>query len=175
MRYLMRLAVALAALSGLIVLAGILLPARHEASAHVHVRAAPDAVWALLTAVENYPSWRSDVAASEILGAKPVLVWRETDPRGRAMTHAEGPGRPGEKWVDLLSGGDLKVSGERVFLMVEDSSGGCTIALTETLEIKDPLARFKARFVAGYAKDLKRLLAELAGRLGDAAIRQLGD
>jgi hypothetical protein len=165
--HLLRLAAALAVLSGLIGLTGILLPARHEASAHIHVRASPDAVWAVLAAVGNYPSWRSDVAASEILSAGPVQVWRQTDPRGRVMKHTEGPNRPGEKWVDRLSGGDLKIGGERVFLLVSDSSGGCTIALTETLEIKDPLARFKMRFVTGYAKDLKRLLAELAGRLGE--------
>jgi hypothetical protein len=167
MRYLVRLVAALAALAGLVWLAGLLLPEKHEASAHVQVRAAPDAVWAVLAAVDNYPGWRSDVATSEVVRSKPDLVWRQTDPRGRVMVHTQGIGRPGEKWVDQLSGGDFQIGGERVFLMVVDSSGGCTIALTETVKIKEPLARFKARFVAGYAKELKQLLEELRKRLGD--------
>jgi Polyketide cyclase / dehydrase and lipid transport len=166
MRNLIRIAAALAALSGLILLVGILLPSRHTASAHVHVRADPDAVWAVLAAVEDYPSWRSDVSAAEILSAKSGLIWHQTDARGKVMMHTEGANRPGEKWTDRLTGGDPGIKGERVFLLVGDSSGGCTIALTETLELKDPLARFKARFVTGYAKDLKKLLSELAKRLG---------
>ncbi len=167
MNVLVKLAAVLIGLAGLAWLSGFLLPVRHEASASVRLQASPEAVWAVLTAVENYPRWRSDVATSEIIRSKPVLTWRQTDLKGRVMTHTEGLDRPIEKWADHLSGGDLDVGGERVFLIVGDSSGGSTVALTESAEIKDPLARFRARFVTGYTKDLKQVTDDLRKRLAE--------
>ena len=86
MNVIVRLAVVLALLAGAVFLAGTLLPAKHEATAHISVEAAPEGVWAVLAAVENYPTWRSDVATSEILRPRPSLVWRQSDPKGRSMT-----------------------------------------------------------------------------------------
>ncbi len=167
MPHLLRACAVLALLAGLAGLSGFLLPARHEAGMSIHVQATPEAVWAVLTAVGDYPRWRSDVAASEVLGSGPALSWRQSDPKGRASLHAEGPGRPAEKWVDRLTGGDTGMKGTRTFLIVADAVGGSTIGLTEVVEIPDPLARFRARFITGYAKDLKTLLDELKRRLGE--------
>jgi hypothetical protein len=167
MNLVLRLAAALIGAAGLVWLAGFLLPLKHEAAAELHVRATPEAVWAVLSAVENYHDWRRDVAGSDVMRPRPDLTWRQTDPKGRVMMHSEGIGRPAEKWVDRLSGGDFDVAGERVFLIVADTEGGSTVALKETLEIRSPIARFKARFVSGYARDLHALLEDLRKRLGE--------
>ncbi len=121
----------------------------------------------MLPAIGNYPRWRSDIAATELIREVPRLQWKETDARGRAGTHREGEGRPVEKWIDSLTGGDARVSGEKVWLLVADEDGGTRIALTEKTEIRNPLARFRARFVAGYAGDLRQLLDDLRKRLGE--------
>lgn len=162
----MRVCAVLTLLAGMAGLSGFLLPARYEAGMSIHVLAAPEAVWSVLTAVEAYPRWRSDVAVSHILESNPVLAWRQSDSKGRKSLHAEGPGREAEKWVDRLTGGDAGMKGTRTFLIVADAGGGSTIGLTEVVEIPDPLARFRRRFMAGYAKDLKILLDELKRRLG---------
>ena len=133
----------------------------------MRVKAAPEAVWAVLTAVENYPRWRSDVAAVADLRAEPGLTWRETDSLGRATLHAEGQSRVSEKWIDRTLGADGKGSGQRVFLIVADEEGGSRVALTETREIANPLLRFKARFVDGYGVDAEKLMGDLRKRLAE--------
>ncbi|MDB5103272.1 MAG: Polyketide cyclase/dehydrase [Fibrobacteres bacterium] len=166
MKYLVRLAAGLIGLAGLILLSGYLLPARHEAAAVVSVQATPEAIWAVLTSVENYPRWRSDIAITEVIRSKPVQQWRQSDARGREAMHCEGAGRPVEKWVDSLIG-DGRLGGKRIWLLVPEPTGGTRIALTEIADIRDPLARFQARFVNGYAKDLRQVLQDLRKRLGE--------
>jgi hypothetical protein len=161
------------ALSGLLVvggvfwLSGLLLPPKHEASATLRLKATPEAVWAVLAAVDNYPLWRSDLATLEIIGRKPELSWTETARRGGTAWHEAGPGRIGEKWIDKLVKGNPPLSGERVFLLVAEADGGTRVALTECLSLPDPLARFRARFVTGYAENLRTLLGDLRKRLAE--------
>ncbi|MDQ3003132.1 MAG: SRPBCC family protein [Fibrobacterota bacterium] len=155
----------LAAAAAFVWLAGVLLPAKHEASASIRIKATPEAVWAVLSAVENYPRWRSDVAVSERTNRGPDQVWTETDARGRLTSHVQGAGRPAEKWIDRIVGGKPERRVERVFFIVPNAQGGSQVVIKETIEINDPLGRFRARFIAGYAKDLRILLGELKSRL----------
>ena len=167
MKYLFWALGALLAAAGLVWLAGVLLPPEHEASASLRLKASPEAVWAVLAAVENYPRWRSDVATSEMMAGASGFSWRESDARGLATEHAQGPGKTAEKWVDRLVKGDFAMRGERVFLIVADEGGGTRVALTEKVLIPNPLARFRARFLAGYAENLNQLLADLRKRLAE--------
>jgi hypothetical protein len=166
MKYLVWTLCGLAAAAAFVWLAGTLLPVKHEASASIRVQASPEAVYAVLTAVENYPRWRSDVGFSEMTVHHPERVWTETDARGRLTLHVEGAGRPAEKWIDRIVGGKPQRRGERVFLIVADAQGGAQVALKETVIITDALGRFRARFISGYAKDSRILLEELKKRLG---------
>lgn len=155
------------ALAGFVWLSGFLLPLKHEAGASLKLKAAPEAVWAVLTAVENYPEWRSDVAGCQVISGAPELSWKESDARGMVMVHSAGPGRNAEKWVDKVVRGDLRQNGERVYLIIAESDGGSRIAVTERMELRDPLARFQARFVIGYAEHPKRMLEDLRKRLAE--------
>jgi Polyketide cyclase / dehydrase and lipid transport len=167
MKYLMWAFAGALVVAGFIWLCGYLLPPKHEASASLKLKASPEAVWAVLTAVENYPDWRSDVAISEVISSAPELSWKESDSKGRVMVHAAGPGRNAEKWIDKLVRGDRQQGGERVFLIVADAEGGSRVAVTEDVELRDPLARFRARFMTGYAENLKKLLEDLRKRLAE--------
>src|SRR4051812_17001587 len=71
-------------LIGLIVLVaivGALLPRDHVASMTTTIPAPPDMVWAALTDVAAYPTWRSDVRKVEVLSTSP-LSWREHTKQG---------------------------------------------------------------------------------------------
>lgn len=167
MKHVIRTVAALLGAAAFVWLTGLLLPLKHEASASIRLKATPEAVWAVLSAVENYPGWRSDVATSELIGGKPGISWRETDARGLMMVHAAGHCRPVTKWIDCLVKGDSPRTGERIFLIVPEEEGGSRVALSESVDIPDPLARFRARFFTGYAQDLKTLLEDLRKRLGE--------
>ncbi|HKP95973.1 MAG TPA: SRPBCC family protein [Fibrobacteria bacterium] len=169
MKYLVRGIGGLIAAAAFVWLCGLLLPLEHEASATVRVNAPPEAVWAVLTAVKDYPRWRSDVAMAEIVALKPELSWKESDARGRVTWHAARgmPGGPADKWMDRILKGDPPQAGERTFLIVAGEDGGTRVAITEVAEVRDPLARFRARFVTGYAENLKKLLEDLRKRLAE--------
>lgn len=53
-----------------------------------------------------------------------------------------------------------------ILLPAPDAQGGAQVALKETVVITDPLGRFRARFIAGYAKESRTLLEDLKMRLG---------
>jgi hypothetical protein len=150
---------------------GLMIPSRHEAAASLRVEAAPEAVLAVLASVEGYPRWRSDVAKAEAMagGDSGKTRWRETDSEGRVTAHeAEEASRPGsEKWVDRFTSADGRIRVERIFLIVAEGEIGTRVALTGKTELEDPLARFRARFVSGYAEDLDALLDDLRKRLGE--------
>jgi hypothetical protein len=189
-------------------LCGLMIPSRHEASASLRVEAAPEAVLAVLAAVEGYPRWRSDVAEVEAPVRGPTADggegvrsgpdmglpaeygaarrWRETDGAGRVTEHEagevsgsgnasarKGPGsaypRMGGsgKWVERSTTADGRVRVERTFLIVAEGETGTRVALMEKTDLADPFARFRARFVSGYAEDLNALLNGLRKRLGE--------
>ena len=58
---------ALAILVVVVLVVGWLMPVRHRASRQATFRAAPAAVWELITDVEAFPGWRGDVKAVERL------------------------------------------------------------------------------------------------------------
>lgn len=60
---------------------------------------------------------------------------------------------------------DEKNPGE--FLATSTARSAVLGALAGLVEIPDPLARFRARFMTGYAKDPKSPLDELKRRLGE--------
>jgi hypothetical protein len=183
---------AVLAASAFVWLCGLMIPARHEASASLRVDADPEAILAVLAPVEGYPRWRSDVAKVEVPGPASAVDgidagrWRETDADGRSTEHeaamAPGPGgnasrggrgsiRPrkggAEKWVERSVTGDGRVRIERTFLIVAEENGGTLVALTEKTDLRNPFARFRARFVTGYAENANALLNDLRRRLGE--------
>ncbi len=170
--------VAAAGLAAFVGLSGWLIPPRYETSAPLRVEATPEAVWQVLSTVDEYPGWRSDVAIVERLGNPVDPVWRETDARGGVMRHDAGEGRVAEKFIDRFEsegpagnrgvpGGVAAGKGERIFLIIPDPQGKTRISITERGEITGPLARFRARFITGYDKGVRKLAEDLRHRLAE--------
>lgn len=148
-------------------LGGILLGPHYTVSASRKVEATPEAICAVLEAVENYPGWRSDIANVEVAQRKPYLKWMEYDNRGRVSTYTdEGSVTPG-KWISRIMAGTLPMRASRTFLIVATEDGGTEIAVKEEGDIKNPLERFQYRFQTGYSVALERYLEDLRKRLGE--------
>jgi hypothetical protein len=65
----------------------------------------------------------------------------------------------------VTGGGRVRI--ERTFLIVAEENGGTLVALTEKTDLRNPFARFRARFVTGYAENANALLNDLRRRLGE--------
>jgi hypothetical protein len=178
MKYLIGSIVVLGGLAAFVLMAGWLVPAQYETGAIITVDAPPEAVWQVLSAVDGYPQWRSEVAMVERIGAAADLAWREMDAQGGATRHRAEEGRAPGKFVDRfvaagaagnrgVAGGVAATNGERVILIVADEKGKTRVAITEKGEIRGPLARFRARFATGYDAGVRKLAQDLRKRLGE--------
>ena len=74
---------------------GWLLPEKHTASRQASFQASPETVWALITDVEKFPSWRSDVKTVERLPDRDGRpVWVEEGSNGRITFAVERSDAP---------------------------------------------------------------------------------
>ena len=145
---------------------GYTLPVAHTASRSVTLRAAPPDVWATITDVAAYPSWRSDVKSVEILA--PVEgrnSWREKgsdEPITYAMTRVDPPTRMVTRIVDR----DLPFGGEWDYTITPDGTG-TRLAIIERGEVYNPVFRFISRFVIGHTATLDSYLKALGRKFGE--------
>ena len=74
---------------------GWLLPEKHTASQQASFQTSPETVWALITDVEKFPSWRSDVKTVERRPNRDGQpVWVEQGTNGRITFAVERSDRP---------------------------------------------------------------------------------
>ena len=146
---------------------GYALPVAHVAQRSLSLGVPPSTVWATITDVAAYPSWRPDVDSVEVLA--PVdgrRAWRERGSNGviiYAMTNVEPPTRLVTRIMDR----DLPFGGEWEYA-IEPEGSGSRLTITERGEVYNPLFRFVSRFVMGHTSTLEGYLDALSTRLGVA-------
>ena len=148
-------------------LIGWLLPEKHRASRQATFKAAPDAVWSLITGVEAFPSWRSDVKRVQRLpdrGGRPV--WIEEGSYGRLTLAVERSEAP-RLLVTRIADPDLAFGGTWTY-EISPAPGGSTLTITEDGVIYNPFFRVMARFVFGYESTLAAYLSAAEARLTGA-------
>lgn len=143
---------------------GWLLPEKHRATRDATLLASPDAVWALITDVEAFPSWRPDVKS----------VLRLPDRMGRATWIEEGSGgrvtftidesEPTRRLVVRIADRNLPFGGTWTY-EIAPAAGGTLLTITEDGAIYNPLFRVMARFVFGYESTMAAYLAAAQKRL----------
>ena len=155
---------ALAILVVVVLVVGWLMPVRHRASRQATFRAAPAAVWELITDVEAFPGWRGDVKAVERLPDRDGRpVWGEEGSNGRityAVERAETP----RLLVVRIADVNLPFGGTWIY-EISPVSGGSTLTITEDGEIYNPIFRVMSRFVFGYESTITAYLAAAEKRL----------
>lgn len=156
----------LAVLVLVIVGVGYTLPVAHTAQRAVTLRAAPSDVWATITDVAAYPSWRDGVESVEVLASRDgKQVWREKGKDGEityAMTRADPPSR----LVTRVADTGLPFGGEWDY-EISPNGTGSRVVITERGEVYNPVFRFISRFVIGPTATLDTYLRSLGTKFGE--------
>ena len=143
---------------------GWLLPEKHTATREATLLASPEAVWALITDVDAFPSWRTDVKSVERLpdrAGRPV--WIEQGSGGK-VTFAVDESTPPRRLVVRIADRDLPFGGTWTY-EIAPAAGGASLTITEDGAIYNPLFRVMARFVFGYESTIAAYLAAAQKRL----------
>ena len=167
MKWIWIAAAVIVVLVAVVLVIGWLMPVQHRASRQATIQATPESVWELITNVEAFPSWRSDVKTVERLPDRDGRpVWVEEGSNGRitfAVERAEAP----RLLVIRIADPDLPFGGTWTY-EISPAASGSTLTITEDGEIYNPLFRVMARFVFGYESTMAAYVAAADKRLAGA-------
>jgi uncharacterized protein YndB with AHSA1/START domain len=160
MKWILLSVAALAGIGIVVALIGAALPRDHVASREVRLPLPPERVWAAITSVDAFPSWRPDLKRVERLsGNDGRTKWIEHTSSGRitfAVDHMDAPRVLVVRIVDR----ELPFGGTWTY-EIAPAGGGSTLRITEHGEVYNPIFRFVSRFVFGHEKTISDYLAAL--------------
>jgi uncharacterized protein YndB with AHSA1/START domain len=150
----------LVVLIGIVIGVGYLLPVRHRASRVATYPASPDVVFAAITNVAAFPSWRSSVKKVEVVASAPEqLSWRETGSDGTILFVADRVAAP-TSLVTRIADRGLPFGGTWTYELAP-AGQATTLRITEDGEVYNPLFRFMSRFVFGHTATIDTYLRDL--------------
>jgi uncharacterized protein YndB with AHSA1/START domain len=142
---------------------GYALPVAHVATRDAVLPASPERIFAVLTDVEAFPKWRSDVQAVEVIARAPQLQWRERGSNDTIAFEIQ-ESEPPRRLVTRISDQTLPFGGAWTFTL-QPVDGGTKLAITENGEVYNPLFRVMSRFVFGHTATIDRYLGDLRAYL----------
>jgi polyketide cyclase/dehydrase/lipid transport protein len=163
MRWIVYIAGSLALIAAVIALVGAMLPKGHAASRTARVAMPPEALYALLADVSQYPSWRKDVKSLERLpdrdgrpawienvgGMKIPLYFERMEPSSLLVARIADPKLPfGGTWTYRIT----------------PAAAGSELTITEDGEVSNVIFRFMSRFVFGYHATIDAFIKHLQAR-----------
>ena len=156
----------LAAIVILVVAIGFALPVRHKAVGEARFNQPPAKVFAAITDVKSFPSWRPSVKTVEVVAdPEGKQQFREIGSDGTILFQVERVVRD-KQLVTRIADRSLPFGGSWTYDLISD--GDATILrITEDGEVYNPVFRFVSRFVMGHTSTIDRYLADLAGHLGE--------
>ena len=163
MRWILWIVAGLAILVLVVAIVGALLPKAHTASRTARIAQPPEALYAVLSDVDRYASWRKDVKSLQRLpdrDGKPA--WIEDVGGMKIPLHFERMERP-SLLVARIDGSDLAFGGTWTYQIVP-AAGGSDLTITENGEVYNVIFRFMARFVFGYHATLDGFITHLQAR-----------
>jgi uncharacterized protein YndB with AHSA1/START domain len=170
MRWILLAVVAIAAAVAVAALIGWRLPRSHRASREVMMAATPESIWAAITDVEAFPSWRTDVKTVRRLPDREGRrAWVEDGGSGTITFVVERSDAP-RLLVTRIADPDLPFGGTWTY-EITPAPQGSRLRITEDGEIYNPLFRFMSRFVFGYEATMASYLTALEVRLDPSSRR----
>lgn len=160
----------LAAIVAVAALVGSRLPRTHVASRERTLPVPPEAVWAAITGIDAFPSWRQDVKRIERLpdrNGKPS--WIEHTRAGKITLVADRMDAP-RTLVLRIADPDLPFGGAWTY-GISPAPGGSRLTIVENGEVYNPLFRFMARFVFGYESTIGSYMTFLEKRFASSGPR----
>ena len=146
---------------------GWLLPRAHTASRTAQYAAAPEAVFAAISDVGQYASWRSDVTAVELLPSGDGTMFREAGPGGQ-ITYRIETLEPPARMVSRIADPSLPFGGSWTFEVVAAAGGGSALTITEDGEVYNPIFRFISHFFMSPTATLETYQNDLATHMARA-------
>ena len=147
-------------------IAGTMMPQNHVASRSARLSQPPESVWAVITNVPAFPSWRKDVAVVENLPPRDgKVVWKETSRSRNSLTFEAETAEAPRHLVTRIADKGLPFGGSWDYVIAPDGAGS-RITITENGEIYNPIFRVVSRAM-GYTSTLDAYLESLAAKLGD--------
>ena len=166
MRYVLIAIGVLAAVLLCVVLVGWALPKHHHVTVKRAYLTTPRALFALISDVRGYPSWRTDLTKVDVLseegGGHPR--WRETTKSGGPITYVVEESVPERKLVSRIADTNLPFGGAWTYELTPVGSEGTTLAITEDGDVYNPIFRFVSRFVMGHTATIERYLDDVEKR-----------
>ena len=165
MRYVLGALGVIAAVIVLVVAIGFALPVRHRASRAARFGSPPSAIFAAITDVERYPSWRSDVTRVELVpNDSGPMRFREIGSNGAILYEVERR-EPDRLLVTRIADPSLPFGGRWTYELTP-SDQSTTLRITEDGEVRNPVFRFVSRFILGQTATIDHYLTDLGKRLG---------
>ena len=165
MRWVLIVIAVVVAIIAIVVIGGMMLPQSHVATRSARLSAPPDSVWATITDVAAFPSWRPGVTATELLPERNGhVVWRETSGSDN-ITFELVESDPPRRMVSRIDSG-LPFGGDWVYEL-SPADQGTRLTITERGEVYNPVFRFLSRFVFGHTKTMDDYLRALGKKYGD--------
>lgn len=166
MKWLTTIIVVLLVAGVAVFLVGTMLPQDHTASRTTHLSQPPERVWATITDVAAFPSWRKEVdSATQLPPHAGKMVWREISKHQNKLTYEAETSVPPAHLVTRIVDRGLPFGGSWDYVISPDA-GGSKITITENGEIYNPAFRVVSR-VMGQTASIDAYLGALAARLGD--------
>jgi len=147
---------------------GFMLSAEHTVSLSAVLPAERQAVWDVMTDVDNISEWNPFVEKSVLL--EPVdgkRVWRETDPAGGAISFREVEADAPSRWETEVFDADAPYSAQWVYTLVAEEEGKTRLTIAETGTVGNPFLRFLMRFIVGNDRFQRTYFESLAEHFGD--------
>jgi uncharacterized protein YndB with AHSA1/START domain len=164
---------ALVAFIALVAVVGWLLPVRHRATVERTYKASPAALFALITDVGSFPSWRRELQGVEVLPrANGHARWREQGKGGQPITYVVERTIPDRLVVGRIADTNLPFGGSWTYELTPAGDSETTLRITEDGEVYNPVFRFVSRFVMGHDATIKQYLSAVGTRFTEVAVNQ---
>jgi uncharacterized protein YndB with AHSA1/START domain len=149
----------------ILIAVGYTLPVKHRATVDATIAAPPDRVYALITDVASFPSWRSGLQSVD---SQPSLDgkrrWREVSRNGTIPFVVESEDPP-NRFVGRIDSKSLPFGGTWTYELRPDSAGRTDLRITEDGEIYNPIFRLVSRFFIGYEGTIRQYLSDVERKL----------
>jgi hypothetical protein len=163
MRWILVIGLAVALLVVIVVAVGAMLPKKHSVSRTARVAMPPDALYALLTDVSQYQSWRKDLRSLQRLPDKNGMpAWIE-ESNGMKIPMRFERMEPPALLVGRIDSTELAFGGTWTY-RIAPAPGGSDLTITEDGEVYNPIFRFMSRFVFGHYATMDAYLKNLQAR-----------
>lgn len=170
MRYVLIVVGSIVAIVAVVSAVGWSLPVSHRATAAKTFRASPAQLFALLTDVTAFPTWRSDVTGAELLPDRNGRrSWMERTKHGAPVTYAVDRLEPDRLLVARIANTDLPFGGSWTYELEPKGAGLTSLRITENGEVYNPIFRFVSRFVMGHDTTIRQYLAAVGTKFPEVA------